>query len=132
MSVEAGAGGAPPTGNPRFPLIDALRAIAVLLVIVQHATLEAKLPVNRLTEILLRGDAGVAVFFVISGFVLYRPFVSAATRRSPRIRTRPYAVRRLLRIVPAYWVALTVLAVYPGLNFVGGPLRYYAFGQVYA
>src|SRR4051794_25710035 len=62
-----------------------------------------------------RMDVGVTVFFVISGFLLYRPFVAARLdgRAPPRIRD--YARRRVLRIFPAYWLALTVLAIWPGL-----------------
>ena len=55
---------------------------------------------------------GVAIFFVISGFLLYRPFL-AASRGGPAA-IRGYLRRRVLRIVPAYWVALTVLAARPG------------------
>jgi peptidoglycan/LPS O-acetylase OafA/YrhL len=45
---------------------------------------------------------------------------------------RDYVRRRLLRIVPAYWFALTILALWPGLP--GSPLgsdwwRYYGFDQ---
>ena len=75
---------------------------------------------------------GVAFFFVISGFLLYRPFLAArfAGRRPPP-RIRDYARRRVLRIVPAYWVALTVLAATVGLCgvFTGDWWVYYFFLQ---
>ena len=52
-------------------------------------------------------DAGVAIFFVLSGFLIYRPFAAAhAEGRSPQ-RTISFWWRRLLRIVPAYWLVLT-------------------------
>ena len=61
---------------------------------------------------------GVTLFFVISGFLLYRPFVAA--RAAARTGPAPgkYARRRVLRIVPGYWVALTVLALVFGLPHV--------------
>ncbi len=82
---------------------------------------------------LARLNVGVAVFFVISGFLLYRPLLAARAGEGPPVRLRDYARRRVLRIVPAYWVALTVLAIYPGLGgvFSGRWWVYYGFGQDY-
>ena len=127
---------APPPGNPRFPLFDGLRALAALSILVFHtATLSrAAEGESGLSPYLARLNVGVAIFFVISGFLLYRPFLTARAGGAPRIRWRDYARRRVLRIVPAYWVALTVLAIYPGLPGMFGPHSwiYYAFGQDYA
>jgi peptidoglycan/LPS O-acetylase OafA/YrhL len=112
-------GVAPPPGNPRFPAIDGLRAVAVMAVLVTHTAFISGFNGHGfLGEITARLDAGVALFFVISGFLLYRPFVAARYRgrRGPRVRR--YARRRVLRIVPAYWLALTVLAIWPGLALV--------------
>jgi peptidoglycan/LPS O-acetylase OafA/YrhL len=124
---------APPAGNPRFPLLDALRAIAALSVLVHHVTEAQGLPARlSVADFAIHLNAGVAVFFVISGFVLYRPYLVNRHRGGPPVRTLGYARRRALRIVPAYWVALSLLAIYPGLTFTGGAWRYYYFGQVYA
>jgi peptidoglycan/LPS O-acetylase OafA/YrhL len=106
----------PPPGNPRFPLVDGLRAFAALSVVVTHTAFLSGFNGKGLAgEITARLDVGVALFFVISGFLLYRPFVAARMtgRAAPRV-TR-YLRRRALRIVPAYWLALTVLAIWPGL-----------------
>jgi peptidoglycan/LPS O-acetylase OafA/YrhL len=108
---------APPPGNPRFPLFDSLRGIAVLAVVIFHvAFITGALNVRVAGDVLgVLGDVGVVLFFVISGFLLYRPFVAArAHGRRPPDPVR-YARRRALRIVPAYWVALTVLAIFPGV-----------------
>jgi peptidoglycan/LPS O-acetylase OafA/YrhL len=79
-------------------------------------------------------DLGVPVFFVISGFLLYRPFVAAQTLGAPQPSTGAYAWRRMLRIVPAYWLALTLLAWYANLPdvFTGDWWRYYLFLQIYS
>lgn len=126
----------PPPGNPRFPLFDGLRALAALSILVFHtATLSRAAEGDAgLSPYLARLNVGVAIFFVISGFLLYRPFLTARSGGAPRVRWRDYARRRVLRIVPAYWVALTVLAIYPGLPGMFGPhwWVYYAFGQDYA
>jgi peptidoglycan/LPS O-acetylase OafA/YrhL len=126
---------APPPGNPRFALLDSLRGIAVLFLIAFH--------VASITGALLSGFAGdaitilgpqsVVLFFVLSGFLLYRPFVAARADGKPRPRTRRYARRRALRILPAYWVALSVLATFPGIVGVFSDhwWRYYFFLQIY-
>jgi peptidoglycan/LPS O-acetylase OafA/YrhL len=51
-------------------------------------------------------EIGVAVFFLISGFLLYRPLACSHLGEQPGAAVRLYLKRRLLRIVPAYWVAL--------------------------
>jgi peptidoglycan/LPS O-acetylase OafA/YrhL len=75
----------------------------------------------------------VPVFFVVSGFVLYRPFLAGHAGLGPRPNLRRYARGRVLRIVPGYWVAMTALAIYPGLTgvFTGDWWRYYGFLQIY-
>jgi peptidoglycan/LPS O-acetylase OafA/YrhL len=54
--------------------------------------------------------AGVAVFFVISGFVLYLPYARAIRDGDPLPSRSNFARRRAVRILPAYWVALTLWA----------------------
>lgn len=107
---------APPPRHPRFPLVDGLRAIAVLCVVLVHAHGFADAgttgPANRL---LGQMGIGVTIFFVISGFLLYRPFIAHRTGGAGAPPVLTYAKRRLLRIYPAYWLALTVLVIAPGL-----------------
>jgi peptidoglycan/LPS O-acetylase OafA/YrhL len=134
------AGPASPAGTvsraPRFPLLDPVRAIAALLVLALHAFVWA-----RATETptlaapwVSRLDVGVTIFFLLSGFLLYRPFVRARLlgERSPRVG--PYARRRVLRIVPAYWLALLVTAIWLGKHEVLDPAtgwKYFGFVQIY-
>jgi peptidoglycan/LPS O-acetylase OafA/YrhL len=79
------------------------------------------------------GGSGPLLFFVISGFLLYRPWVAARAAGRPRPDTARYFRRRALRILPAYWFALTALAVWPGISgvFTGDWWRYYFFLQLY-
>ena len=122
----------PPPGNPRFPLFDSLRGLAALAIVLTHTGLASNANVAGFYgKITARLDIGVTMFFILSGFLLYRPFVSARMdgRASPRLRD--YARRRILRIVPAYWLALTLLAIWPGLVFGGPRWLYYGFLQNY-
>jgi peptidoglycan/LPS O-acetylase OafA/YrhL len=121
----------------RFPLVDSMRALAALSVVGFHAALfagaaAAKTPLTPYTAHL---DVGVTVFFLISGFLLYRPFVRAAAFELPSPDLGGYAWRRFLRIVPAYWVALTVVALWLGKSGVftaTGVATYYGFAQIYS
>ena len=97
----------------RFPLFDSLRAIAALSVLATHAAVFEISP--RLRPYGARLEAGVAIFFVISGFLLYRPFAKARLFGEEPPRLLAYSWRRFLRIFPAYWVALTVVALVFGL-----------------
>ena len=126
---------APPPGNPRFPHFDGLRAIAALSVLALHSAVYTDYFRGWEGAYARQLAAGVTVFFLISGFLLYRPFVAARIGGRPPIELGRYMRRRVLRIVPAYWLALTLLALYPGLP--GHPLsashwlRYYGFAQDY-
>ncbi len=96
---------APPPGNPRFALFDSLRAIAVLFVLVFHVT-SITGEVNRRTIgdlFSILGNEGVILFFMISGFLLYRPYALAHRTGPHAPELARYTRRRVLRIVPAYW-----------------------------
>src|ERR671910_1047400 len=54
---------------------------------------------------------GVTLFFSLSGFLLYQPFVAAALSGSPFPKVGSYFRNRALRILPAYWVTLLAVAV---------------------
>ncbi len=123
----------PPPGNPRFPLLDAMRAIAALSIVVTHASGVSNFNTdNWLGHFPARLNMGVTIFFLLSGFLLYRPFVAARREGRPSIHTGRFLRRRALRIIPAYWVALTLLAIYPGLlGFSDHWWRFYTFTQIY-
>jgi peptidoglycan/LPS O-acetylase OafA/YrhL len=63
-------------------------------------------------------NLGVTIFFVISGFLLYRPFIAHRAGGAAAPRVLDYVKRRVLRIYPAYWVILTILAIAPGITVI--------------
>jgi peptidoglycan/LPS O-acetylase OafA/YrhL len=90
----------------QFPCFNGLRAIAALMVIVYHAVFFAawfRTPGGTLFSNL---NSGVWIFFVTSGFLLYRPFAAAHLNDGPHVDVRGYAMRRFARIYPAYWAVL--------------------------
>jgi len=109
--------------RPRFDLFDGLRACAALLVFVDHSWFRwhpstcgfstcassTALASEVWTDLVVGlGPLGVSVFYVISAFLLYRPFV-AARLAGGSVDSVGYGVRRVVRIFPAYWVALVVV-----------------------
>jgi peptidoglycan/LPS O-acetylase OafA/YrhL len=121
----------------RFPLVDSLRALAALSILLLHAAILGGVMDDgaALQPYIARLDIGVPIFFVISGFLLYRPFVAARLSGRAGPAVLPYAWRRFLRIVPAYWVALTVIALVLSLDDVftaRGLGAYYGFMQLYS
>jgi peptidoglycan/LPS O-acetylase OafA/YrhL len=113
--TQAAVGGLESAAEPRgqervtFPAFDGFRALAAITVLITHvAFLSGFNGRSRLGAFTARMDVGVAVFFMISGFLLYRPFVAARLANRSRPGALPYFWRRALRIFPAYWVALTI------------------------
>jgi peptidoglycan/LPS O-acetylase OafA/YrhL len=106
---------APPPGNPRFPLLDSLRAVAAGLVLLFHVVAYSGSPPTVIREL---SQLGVAIFFVLSGFLLYRPFTRARLDGEGIPSVRAYARRRALRIFPAYWAALTFALLIAGATAV--------------
>ncbi len=126
-----------PERATRYPEVDALRAFAAIAVLGTHAAIfaGADYPGSEVGRYAQRLEVGLTIFFVISGFLLYRPFVAAriAERGGPRVAA--YGWRRLLRIAPAYWVALTVSALLLSKHEVftaSGAPAYYLLGQNYS
>ncbi|MEI2637877.1 MAG: acyltransferase [Microthrixaceae bacterium] len=95
-----------------FPALDGARAVAAVGVFVTHLGLLSGLITTHwwLGRFMARMDVGVSVFFVLSGFLLYRPFVAARLAGADARPVGAYALRRILRIFPAYWVALVIIA----------------------
>jgi peptidoglycan/LPS O-acetylase OafA/YrhL len=128
---EAGAGGG------RLPGVDGVRGLAALGVVLVHVGLISGYnmrPGSALGPYLARGEAGVSVFFVVSGFLIYRPFVAASLAGRPSPRLVPYLGRRLVRIVPLYWLVLTVVLFVDHrspVDGVGDLVTYYGFVQIY-
>lgn len=120
-AVPTGASGAVPTGAPgagphRFPALDGLRAVAASAVVLTHVAFWAgAYTQDWLGRALARGDVGVALFFVLSGFLLSLPWLRSGFDGGARPGVGTYLWRRALRILPAYWLVVVVaLLLLPG------------------
>lgn len=100
--------------------IQALRFFAAFLVVVTHATFYTGNRLDPRVHEWSYGGVGVDIFFVISGFVMV---VSSRSRWGRRDAWRHFLTRRVIRIVPMYWIAtLVVLFVayaVPSVTFTG-------------
>lgn len=123
----------PPSGHPRFPLLDPLRAVAAISVMLLHVAILSGGFSPWYKEVLGHLDMGVPFFFLLSGFLLYRPMLASRVIALPAQRLRDYARNRFFRIMPLYWVVLTVTAIVPGMfgAFSGDWWVYYGLLQNY-
>ncbi|HEY7835606.1 MAG TPA: acyltransferase [Ktedonobacterales bacterium] len=99
--------------------LDGVRAIACLTVMGYHINLATSrshiwprgaLPL--VSAVLLSGGAGVTLFFVLSGFLLFLPFARALLCARAWPATGLFYLRRALRILPAYYVSLVLLVAF--------------------
>jgi exopolysaccharide production protein ExoZ len=97
----------------RLDTLQSLRFVAALMVVLYHANMTAAAQFPRegfdvLSRLVETGRAGVHVFFVISGFIMWH--LSQNTFGRPG-EARAFLLRRLTRIFPTYWLVflLTLL-----------------------
>ena len=112
----------------RFHFLDGLRAIACMLVVIHHSFSSNVMKLLHARNLVWLGDAvyyftqsGVALFFVLSGVVLLRPYV----RNERKFNLLSYIKRRFLRIYPTYFVAL-LLGYFIIVVIKYGPPSYYS------
>lgn len=103
-------------GERRSARVESLRALAALAVFVGHAfsiSFGNRPGVfdGTKNQLLVGGGLGVFLFFTLSGYLLFLPFLRAQTGTRPPVRLADYARNRVLRILPLYVVVITVLSV---------------------
>lgn len=130
--IRASAPASPPpepgtaARGARLHGIEGLRALAatsiVLLHCWQYSGPRGPVSLGPMTQLVLRGlPLGVTLFFTLSGFLLYAPFAAALIRGEPRPSFGRYVRRRALRILPAYWAILLLVALLLGSALVWDP-----------
>jgi peptidoglycan/LPS O-acetylase OafA/YrhL len=119
--TESGAPGSAvaPTRPRHFPCFDGLRAIAAVTVVMVHTSFDSGFTLRSSAGIYTaRLEIGVAVFFLISGFLLYRPFAASHIAGGAPPAVGRFWARRFLRILPAYWLAFVVTSYVMKTNLV--------------
>lgn len=92
------------TGRRHFAGLNGIRCLAILAVIWHHAPHPAWMP------IMTRGFFGVDLFFALSGFLIATLLIREKAR-SGRVSLKNFWIRRMLRLVPAYYFLLAALVV---------------------
>jgi len=77
------------------------------------------------------GGYGVAIFFVLSGFLLSRPFWKAWDAGEGMPSLRVYFLRRVARIGPGFWLVLTLSLLF-GWLFLDAPMNIGIFARYLA
>jgi peptidoglycan/LPS O-acetylase OafA/YrhL len=104
-----------PASGPSLPGVQGLRALAAASILTWHVWAHSSATyaqgpdfgvVSRYLFVHL--PLGVTLLFVLSAFLLYRPFAAAIIRGSERPKLSRYLVNRAARILPAYWAILLV------------------------
>ena len=95
----------------RFTFIDALRGVAAMAVVIDHAIAGKHIPnlmlilPGRALTVMTHGYLGVAIFFVLSGFVIAHSVYF--DRVTPEFALR-FMARRSVRLDPPYWLAIAL------------------------
>jgi peptidoglycan/LPS O-acetylase OafA/YrhL len=106
MTVEAGQVG----GTRGFlPAVEGMRACAAMGVVLTHVAFQTGTSGGVIGRLLHRFDLAVAVFFALSGFLLWRGHAAAARGLRHRPPAGHYLRSRLVRIMPGYLVAVVVI-----------------------
>lgn len=108
------------TAGKHIPAFDGLRCLAILWVAMYHlnGSFSKKSALGDVAPdsgwfhtLLTHGRQGVPLFFALSGFFLCLPFARHYLERREAIELKAYYVRRFIRIVPPYWIAVLGVAL---------------------
>jgi peptidoglycan/LPS O-acetylase OafA/YrhL len=96
----------------RLAALDGVRVVAMFMILMVHAEFSSRANTSGVVQAIAgRGDAAVAVFFLLSAFLLWRPMATRLLDGRSPAPAASFLARRLLRIYPAYWAILGVLVV---------------------
>lgn len=104
------------------PALEGMRAVAALGIVVTHVAFQTGAANSPLMgRVWGRFDLTVAIFFALSGFLLWRPHAAQARGLTQAQPTRRYFWSRAVRILPAYWVVTVLVLLF--LPHAGGDYR---------
>lgn len=98
--------------STHIPELDGLRGIAVLMVLIDHVTIDF-LPKSLFKLLKMSGDLGVNIFFVLSGFLITRLIFADRIKGIPKSN---FYLRRAARLVPAYILFLSFVGIIWGIG----------------
>ncbi|WP_291275988.1 acyltransferase [Flavobacterium sp.] len=105
-----------------YPSLNGLRAVSIIIVLFNHISLHYDFfPKSfRFLPLLLDGQFGVNVFFVISGFLITSLLLNEQ-QKTGTVSLKNFFIRRTLRIFPAYYFLLLVYFILEFFHFISIP-----------
>ncbi len=105
-----------------FPEIDGIRFVAIILVVLFHihgyfmgkmgnSFADSSTSHPWVYNFFTKGDRGVELFFVLSGFILCLPFAHQYINDGKKIELKKYYIRRVTRLEPPYIIAITSIFI---------------------
>jgi peptidoglycan/LPS O-acetylase OafA/YrhL len=107
LAAENRASSAARGSRPRIRTLDGWRAVAILLVLFEHAAVYSRFHKQIWANL---GNFGVDVFFVISGYIITLRLIEER-KKTGDVCLRSFYLRRAFRILPLVAVYLSVLCV---------------------
>lgn len=95
-------------------VLDGVRAIAILSVVLYHISIDSSINNiswldRHIVAFIYSGSAGVTLFLILSGFLLFLPYIKSLLFENAWPSTWMFYVRRMLRILPAYYLSLFLI-----------------------
>jgi peptidoglycan/LPS O-acetylase OafA/YrhL len=122
---------------PRYDYLNAIRGIAIILVIILHVSQSVESLPSNVFRLLERGSYGVQLFFIASAYTIFLSY-SRRSEYEGKYAVRNFFIRRFFRIAPLYYLAavgytifysyfpdgfqepVNVLKVIPSVLFING------------
>jgi peptidoglycan/LPS O-acetylase OafA/YrhL len=94
----------------RYPSLDGLRALSIIMVLVSHLTITAGTWIHPhpFIFVFLNGDFGVNIFFVISGFLI-TTLILSEEKQHGQFSLGTFYIKRIFRIFPTYYFFLFIV-----------------------
>lgn len=94
----------------KLDYIDALRGIAILMVVMHHTAQQGTVIMPHFLSVLLSlGTRGVQLFFIASAFTLFRSYNTRISGK--KNEKRNFFIRRFYRIAPIYYLGILYYTV---------------------
>jgi len=112
--------------------LNGIRGLAVLFVIFSHVELWQRIGLaNNFTRTMMEGDFGVRLFFVLSGFLITH-LMFFEVQKNGYLNVKKFWVRRFLRLMPLYYLAITFTFFLDFFGKINLPLCSYSYAYFYA
>jgi peptidoglycan/LPS O-acetylase OafA/YrhL len=117
--------------------VESVRALAAIGVVEYHTMLLAIVGRHRYSQLDVTvarwGIAPIYIFFALSGYLIFRPFARRDYGAGGRVNLAHYSLNRVVRLLPIYYVAVTLLLLVRTHTGLGGDWwRFFVFAQAYS